>query len=71
MSDFVFRIEYNPHLNDVRLLISKILKFNNNSQQYEDIAYPLSIFMQDAKAEIVGGLVEKPIGDGCLYLTYG
>lgn len=69
MSDFVFTVEDNPEPNDVRVLISKIVNFNNNSQQYDDIAYPLSVFMRNAKAEIVGGLVGK-IHWGWLFVSH-
>jgi GNAT superfamily N-acetyltransferase len=52
-------VEYNPNSKDIHNVISKILDYNNNSQKFEDVAYPLSVLIRDAKGEIVGGLVGK------------
>ncbi|BCL34011.1 GNAT family N-acetyltransferase [Nostoc sp. MS1] len=59
MTDFVFNIEDKPDPKDIQAVISKIVEFNNNSLQYKDIAYPLSVLIRDDNGEIVGGLVGK------------
>jgi ribosomal protein S18 acetylase RimI-like enzyme len=59
MTNLTLTLEDNPDPADIRTVISKILEYNNHSQQDEDIAYPLSVFMRDTHGEIVGGLVGK------------
>ncbi|RCJ21375.1 acetyltransferase [Nostoc minutum NIES-26] len=52
-------VEDNPDPKDIRAVISNLLDYNNNSQNSEDVAYPLSVLIRDAEGEIVGGLVGK------------
>lgn len=59
MTNLTFTVEDNPDPGDIRTVISKILEYNDNSQQDKDIAYPLSVFIRDAQNEIVGGLMGK------------
>jgi ribosomal protein S18 acetylase RimI-like enzyme len=57
MTDLTLTLEDHPDPQDIRTVISKLLQYNNNKQQNEDIAYPLGVFIRNAQGEIVGGLV--------------
>ncbi|MBD2363924.1 GNAT family N-acetyltransferase [Anabaena minutissima FACHB-250] len=59
MINLTLTLEDNPDPQDIRTVISKILEYNINSQENEDIAYPLGVFIRDAQGEIVGGLIGK------------
>ncbi|MBW4456298.1 MAG: GNAT family N-acetyltransferase [Nostoc indistinguendum CM1-VF10] len=58
MAKIKITIEDNPEPEDVRILIGKLLEYNNSHKE-RDVAYPLGILIKDAQGEILGGLVGK------------
>lgn len=69
MAEITILVEDNPDPQDIRAVIGKILDYNNNNQNLEDVAYPLSVLIRDAKGEIVGGLIGK-IHWGWLFVSH-
>lgn len=57
MSDLTIKVEEHPDSGETRAVIGKILEYNSNSQNQEDVAYALVILIRDSGDQIFGGLI--------------
>jgi ribosomal protein S18 acetylase RimI-like enzyme len=69
MADLTIKVEEHPDSGEIRAVIGKILEYNNNRQNQEDVAYPLVILIKDSGSEVFGGLIGE-IHWGWLFVSH-